>query len=372
MTGPEEGLARSVQHGEPRDPGSRVNGSVGLTPHSAGRVLTRRTRTQECGARSRPSASSNPAAEGRAGPATIPRCRARAAPGAAVAADVTAQAQVAGHSDDDRLVDAVRRGDVAAYGDLYARHVDAARDLARRLSRTVTEADDLVSEAFIRVLEALRTGGGPDSAVRAYLLTVLRNTAYSRTRAERRVAPTEDVTVAADAALVSVPFDDRATAAVDKSLAAKAFARLPRRWRDVLWLTEIAGQSPAQAAPRLGLTPNGVSALAYRAREALRQGYLQAHVSDARATRCAPALKVLGAWTRNGVSERQARAVGDHLRACDFCRALSAELAEINGSFRAVKAFARFSVRRGNHSLPEARRQRFATGTGLLSVNSAS
>ncbi|WP_162834693.1 RNA polymerase sigma factor [Amycolatopsis circi] len=234
--------------------------------------------------------------------------------------------------------------------------------------RTTTEADDLVSEAFIRVLQALLAGGGPDSGVRAYLLTVLRNTAYDRTRSERRVAPSDDITGVADRALVSVPFDDTATAAVDKSLATKAFAGLPTRWRDVRWLTEIAGQPPAQAAPRLGLTPDGASALAYRARETLRQGCLQAHAPTTPAQRCAPALRVLGAWTRNGLSERQARAVEDHLRVCDFCLTLSAELVEINNSFRAGKA----SARGVNHRPPEGRRQRLATGTGQFAAKMAS
>lgn len=268
-----------------------------------------------------------------------------AAPGPGRAVDAVALMRSADRRDDAGLVDAVRRGDVAAYGDLYARHVDAARDLARRLSRTKTEADDLVSEAFIRVLQALRAGRGPDSAVRAYLLTVLRNVACNMSWAERRVAPTEDVTRDVDPIRLCVPFDDTATAAVDKSLAAKAFAGLPGRWRDILWLTAIAKQTPAQAAARLGLTPNGVSALAYRAREGLRQGYLQAHVPGAPARRCAPALSVLGAWIRNDLSNRQTRTVEEHLRACEPCLALSAELAEINSSFRAVKASARPSGR---------------------------
>src|SRR5882757_11315220 len=38
--------------------------------------------------------------------------------------------------DDARLIQAVRRGDIAAYGDLYSRHVGSARNLARQLSRT--------------------------------------------------------------------------------------------------------------------------------------------------------------------------------------------------------------------------------------------
>ena len=56
---------------------------------------------------------------------------------------------------------------------------------------------------------------------------------------------------------------------------ARAFASLPERWQAVLWHTEIEGARPADVAPLLGLTANGVAALAYRAREGLRQAYLQ-------------------------------------------------------------------------------------------------
>jgi RNA polymerase sigma factor (sigma-70 family) len=277
--------------------------------------------------------------------------------------------------DDARLIEAVRGGDIAAYGDLYARHVDSARNLARQLSRTVIEADELVSEAFIRVLQVLRAGGGPDSAIRAYLLTALRHTAYDRTRKERRVELSEDITDTVDPALVSIPFDDTVTASTERALAKKAFLGLPDRWRNVLWLTEVEGQTPAEVAPSLGLTPNGVSALAYRAREALRQGYLQAHLAAAQAKQCGPTIEVLGSWTRDGLSKRQAREVEEHLDACTSCRALSAELAEINSSFRiATKAPAQRSDQRKNVRQSGARQQCLAieVGHSLLSMKLAS
>lgn len=237
---------------------------------------------------------------------------------------------------DVQLIEAVRC-DVAAYGDLYAHHVGYARRLARQLSRTAAEADDLVSEAFIRTLNALRAGGGPDSAIRAYLRTAVRHAAYDRYREERRVELSGDITDAVDGVLASVPLDDTATATVEKALVRRAFAQLPERWKMVLRLIEVEGRRPADVAQNLGLTPNGVSALTYRAREALRQAYLQVHLSGAEARRCEPTTNVLGAWTRGGVSKRRARQVELHLAECVSCRALSTELAEINSAFRAAK-----------------------------------
>lgn len=236
--------------------------------------------------------------------------------------------------DDEWLIKAVRSGNIAAYGELYVRHVGAAYNLARQLARSASEADDLVSEAFSKLLSSLRVGRGPDSAFRAYLLTALRHTAYDKTRRDRKVELTEDMTTAVNPVLVSVQFNDTASAGLEKELAAKAFARLPERWQTVLWLTEIESRSPAEVAPKLGLTANGVSALAYRAREGLRQAYLQEHLAGATATHCQPTVDRLGAWTRRGLPTREAQQVRDHLARCGSCRTLSLELAEINTSFR--------------------------------------
>ncbi|MCS7477801.1 sigma-70 family RNA polymerase sigma factor [Umezawaea endophytica] len=240
---------------------------------------------------------------------------------------------------DAELLDAVRGGTIQAYGTLYARHVQAAGNLARQLARSPVEADDLVSDAFAKVLSVLRTGGGPESAFRAYLLTALRHTAYDKARRDRRLELSDDVeAVPGVAKTTSQPFHDTAVARLDRSLAARAFASLPEHWQTVLWHTAIEGQTPAQVSPLLGLTPNGVSALAYRAREGLRKAYLQAHVERNPSEPCRATAAKLGAWTRGGLSKREAVQVEAHLDECSACRALTAELADVNGALRAVVA----------------------------------
>ncbi|SDN43359.1 sigma-70 family RNA polymerase sigma factor [Allokutzneria albata] len=249
----------------------------------------------------------------------------------------SAQGDTPGRGDAELITD-VRNGSTEAYGQLYERHVAAAYNLARQLARSNAEADDLVSEAFAKVLDTLRAGRGPDAAFRAYLLTALRHTAYDKTRRDRKVEFSDDISGVADAAAAVVPFTDTAVAGLDRSLAAKAFARLPERWQAVLWHTEIEGQSPAEVAPILGLTPNGVSALAYRAREGLRQAYLQVHVGAGTEEHCRATIERLGAWTRDGLSRRETAQVEAHLDSCDRCRVLAAELGEVNGALRLVIA----------------------------------
>jgi len=234
---------------------------------------------------------------------------------------------------DAELISAVRGGDVDAYGKLFERHVDAARRLARQLV-SAGDVDDLVSEAFAKVLALLQRGGGPDLAFRAYLLTSVRRLHVDRLRASSRLTTTDDLAPYDP----GVPFEDTAVSGFDSAAAARAFASLPERWQQVLWHTEVEGQKPAQVAPLLGMSANSVSALAYRAREGLRQAFITMHAQDAVEDACAATRANLGAYLRGGISRREAAKVDAHLQDCRECSAIYLELAEINNDLGAVLA----------------------------------
>ncbi|GAA1726604.1 hypothetical protein GCM10009746_05550 [Microbacterium paludicola] len=59
--------------------------------------------------------------------------------------------------------------------------------VARSITSTV-DPDDLVQEAYTRIFQAIRRGGGPTGAFRAYLFTAIRNTAASWGRGRREFA----------------------------------------------------------------------------------------------------------------------------------------------------------------------------------------
>ncbi|HUQ60150.1 sigma-70 family RNA polymerase sigma factor [Lentzea sp.] len=240
---------------------------------------------------------------------------------------------------DADLIDAVRDGKVEAYGKLYERHVRSANILAMQLSTSSADADDLVADAFAKVLAALRSGGGPGSAFRPYLLTAVRHAAYDKTRKDKRLELAGDVEEVAGATkATSVPFRDKAVEDLDQALAASAFATLPERWQTVLWHTAIEGQSPGEIAPLLGLTPNGVSAMAFRAREGLRKAFLQAHVAQEPAERCRATVTKLGSWTRGGLKGREAVQLDAHMDDCAECRKLASELSDVNAALRGLVA----------------------------------
>ncbi|MEI2669890.1 MAG: sigma-70 family RNA polymerase sigma factor [Marmoricola sp.] len=237
-------------------------------------------------------------------------------------------------SNDAELISKVRGGDLEAYGELFARHKQAADRLARTLT-TGAEADDLVSDAFNKVLDVLLKGGGPDLAFRAYLLTSVRRLHIDKIRSHQRATPTDDL----EAHDKGVHVTDPAVADFEGGAAAKAFASLPERWQMVLWHLEVENQKPAEIAPLLGMSANSVSALAYRAREGLRQAFLNEHAQDAADAACRETQPLLGAYVRKGtVKARHRQGRGPPGRLPQVHGRLSWSLAEVNTSIGAVIA----------------------------------
>jgi RNA polymerase sigma factor (sigma-70 family) len=235
---------------------------------------------------------------------------------------------------DADLIAAARSGDAEAYGILYQRHSAAADRLARQIVKHPADVDDVVAETFARVLYALKRGLGPAQAFRPYLLTAVRRVAIDLLRGQRKQVPTEE----ADLPDPGEPFSDPVIADLDRSIVAQAFTSLPERWSAVLWHTEVEESKPAEVAELLGISANGVSALSYRAREGLKQAYLQLHLSDHTDANCKPIANKLGGYVRGRLSRRSSREVEKHLRNCAECTAAYADLSAINHSLRGALA----------------------------------
>jgi len=238
---------------------------------------------------------------------------------------------------DAELIATVRAGDQAAYGVLWNRHNEAARKLAGHL-RTPADADELVSEAFYRVLRAITAGGGPDVAFRGYLLSTIRRldldtrkSAYGRVRLTNDHAAL-DVRVAAGA-------DDVVQEREDHGAAARAWASMPESGRALLWHLVIEGDSVSTVARLLGTTPNGVSSRAVRAKEKLRQLFLQQHVRDATDEECRWARSQLGGHARNALPATTKAEVDAHLQHCvKGCPEALTDLQDVDRSLRAIIA----------------------------------
>jgi RNA polymerase sigma factor (sigma-70 family) len=232
---------------------------------------------------------------------------------------------------DAELIAMVRAGDRRAYGPLYERHRRAALRVARHLARDEAAADDLAAEAFTRVLAAIDRGNGPDEAFRAYLYTTLRRTAFDWAESEKRVRLVENIAeLEVTAAPVTGADRDPLDEAFDRQITSRAFHSLPERWQIVLWHLEVEGETPAEVAPLLDLSPSAVSALAYRAREGLRQAFLQEHLAETVNDACRPFAQRLAAFVRGKLGTREHAKVERHLDTCADCTGLYLELLRFN------------------------------------------
>lgn len=249
---------------------------------------------------------------------------------------------------DAQLIDGMRGGDDQAYEELFRRHSGAVRRYARSCCRDGHTADDLTAEVFARTLQAVRGGKGPQEAVRAYLMTAVRHVAAAWTKSAKREHLVDDFAVFATQASRSSELSDDDTLDLgadvlamheaEQSMAMQAFRSLPERWQAVLWHTTVEEESPSEIAPLFGLTANATAVLASRAREGLKQAYLQAHVSQALTTGgdCAQYADRLGAYARGGLRMRAERGLRKHLDACAKCRVAAGELDHVNAGIPAL------------------------------------
>ncbi|MFI6447386.1 sigma-70 family RNA polymerase sigma factor [Kitasatospora sp. NPDC050543] len=244
---------------------------------------------------------------------------------------------------DAELTALVRAGDEAAYEEIYRRHAESVRRYARTCCRDSFTAEDLAGEVFARTLQALKAGKGPEFAVRAYLLTAVRNVAAAWSRSERREQLVDDFTSFAhgsaavlDPDLADPGADAWAMALADQRMVMRAFVELPEEDRLVLWHTEVEREAPKTVAVLIGKTANATAVQAHRARDRLAAAFLQAHVSGSQEQGCAAYANRLGAYARGSLRKRAAGEVGSHLRECDRCTAAYLELADINTGLRAL------------------------------------
>ncbi|MET9506819.1 sigma-70 family RNA polymerase sigma factor [Streptomyces sp. NPDC006622] len=249
---------------------------------------------------------------------------------------------------DTDLIGRMRSGDDTAYEELYRRHAGAVRRYARTCCRDAHTADDLTAEVFARMLQAVRRGSGPEHAVRAYLLTSVRRVAAGWTRSAKREQLVDDFAVFAahtyrssevsDDDTLDLGADVRALHEAEQSMAMRAFRSLPERWQAVLWHTEVEDESPSEVATLFGLDANGTRVLASRAREGLKQAYLQAHVSATLTSdeECSRYADRLGTYARRRLRTRAERGLRKHLEECAKCRLAALQIEEVAGGIPAV------------------------------------
>lgn len=176
--------------------------------------------------------------------------------------------------DDARLAGRIRAGDAEALGELYDRHVSQALATAVRVVGSREEAEDIVHEAFVAVWRKIDRFDADRGALRAWLMTVVRNRAIDRVRARR---PKMDLDDADERSLLRTgpnPTWEAALARASASDIQAALASLPDEQRQAVELAYFEGYTYREVADLTGVpagTANGRLRLALaKLREALQ------------------------------------------------------------------------------------------------------
>ena len=150
-------------------------------------------------------------------------------------------------------------------------HMRAAYNLARWLTRTDQDAEDVVQEAYLRAVRFF--GGFRGGDAKAWLLTIVRNTSHSVWQRGRGAGATvpldEDTPEVEDAALGP---EDLLLQKASGQEVREALDALPVEFREVVVLRELEGLSYKEMAEVTQLPIGTVMSRLARARARLRRG----------------------------------------------------------------------------------------------------
>jgi len=161
------------------------------------------------------------------------------------------------------------RAKEARFQELIMPHLDAAYNLARWLTGNGHDAQDVVQETFLRAYKFF--GGFRGGNSRSWLLSIVRNTAYSWLHKYRK----HELCLPFDEEIHEVEGDgsDLEVTRLDQQELMHTVERLPVQFREILILRELEGLSYKEIAEVAGLPVGTVMSRLARARKELKQAF---------------------------------------------------------------------------------------------------
>jgi len=185
-------------------------------------------------------------------------------------------------SDDDiPLVHRAQQGDFAAFESLLSRYERRIYRLARRIVGQVQDAEEVVQQTFLSVIEHLK-GFREEALFSTWLTRIATNHALAllRKRSQQRTVPlADDRTSDADQGVPHPQFiaqwretpEEIASRHETRELLDRALEQLDEKYRLVFLLRDVEGLSTNETAEALDISPANVKVRLLRARLMLRE-----------------------------------------------------------------------------------------------------
>jgi RNA polymerase sigma-70 factor, ECF subfamily len=172
----------------------------------------------------------------------------------------------------DLMIEKVKRGDVAAFEELYKLYESSVYSLCLRLTRDILDAEDLTQEVFLQVHRKVNTFRG-DAAFGSWLYRVATNASmmYLRKRQHVEELPlgllTDDV---CPEQCLRQSRRNTDSDPLEHIALVRALSSLSTMRRNMIILHDIKGLTHAEVAEHLGVTANTSKSTLSRARRKLR------------------------------------------------------------------------------------------------------
>jgi RNA polymerase sigma-70 factor (ECF subfamily) len=148
--------------------------------------------------------------------------------------------------------------------DEVLKHIPSLRAYARGLTKQADDADDLVQQTLMKAIANI-TKYQKGTNLRAWLFTIMRNSYLTNIRNRTREAP--GIKDCASTMPVSWPTHD---SYITAQRLQESITRLPSRYREILMLVVVIGESYEDAAALCGCAVGTVKSRVNRARKMVR------------------------------------------------------------------------------------------------------
>jgi len=164
----------------------------------------------------------------------------------------------------------IAAGECDAVAELYDRYGKTALGLALKILRDSAEAEDVVHDAFVAIVQRADQFHPERGTVAAWLVTTVRNLALDRARRRTRRAKIIDADLRHEIRESPPGPEDQLVGVEDRSRVLEAMASLPDAQRETLEIAFFEGLSYPEIAERENVPLGTVKSRAARALSALR------------------------------------------------------------------------------------------------------
>jgi RNA polymerase sigma factor (sigma-70 family) len=228
-------------------------------------------------------------------------------------------------------------GDIDAYKELFERYSEKLFSFTYYLTYSKEDAEDITSEAFIKVFEALQGRDLTSFNFQAYLYKTAKNLSLKTIERVKREGLTLDE--ASELPQMDVSVDPQVAALISeqRGTVKDVTDSLTEEQQTALLLKELENLPYDTIAQVLDSNSNAVGALLSRARLKFREVYRMQHVqTEGMPDACASITPMLSAYMDEEATPEQKQWVEEHLASCPICNANLESMRDASITYRSL------------------------------------